>query len=384
MFPLRRKKTVAFLHNPHSGKNTPRFGYGKILADIIATPRYTYGTSTLGELKQAAREIHGVRPDIVGVCGGDGTLGLDVTRLLREWSKTPDMPLPLLLYFPTGTRCVVGENLGLMSHSAEHFAKRIRQKIEGHTPFDTVHLQPLKINDQYGFMYGSGLPASAVEHYYQKADYRCTDANREYGLNELVKAEKRPCRFSCRWDKADRFGSFNEAGIYAGTCPKCGKALERELGNKRFTQVVLETVWDEVKAKLLFRQSHRILTKPVYAEIELPQGHDPPYAPFMEYTGIMCSTIESMGNGCRAMPFAQKEANHLMLRCTNLSFWGLIRMLPFLWGGTSLPTSRSFDAVVQSLVIKYKTPTTRTIDGDLSVSQCDRIEVGPLLTFIVG
>jgi len=383
-FPLRRKKTIAFLHNPHSGKNTPRSGYGKILADIIATPRYTYDTSTLGELKLATREIHGLRPEIVGVCGGDGTLGLDITRLLREWSKTPGMPLPQLLYFPTGTRCVVGENLGLMSHSAEDLAKRIRYKIENNLPFDTAYLNPLKINDQYGFMYGTGLPAAAVKHYYDKASYLCVDAHREYGLEGMVKREKPPCKFRCRWDKAGRFGTFDETGNFVGRCPKCGQPLERELGNKRFAQVVFETIWDEVKAKLLFRESQRIVTKPVYAEIELPSGYDPPYAPFMEYTGIMCSTVESMGNGCRGMPRAREKPDHFMLRSINLGFWGVARVLPFLWSGQSLMSNLAFDAVVRSLTIKYKTPTLRTIDGDLSTSQLDRIEVGPLLTFIVG
>src|SRR3989344_598062 len=216
-----RKKEVPFIHTPHPGKNPPRYGYGKILADIISTPRYTYGASTLNELKSATREIHSLRSEIIGFCGGDGTLSLDLTRILREGAKTPSLPLPKILYFPTGTRCVVAENLGLMEHSADEFAKRIRYKIDHNLPFETAHLNPLKINDQYGFMYGVGMPASAVQHYYDKADYGCVDGNREYGLEEVLaaasqqvfggdKAVKPPCRFTCRWDKASR---------YDGRCP---------------------------------------------------------------------------------------------------------------------------------------------------------------------
>jgi hypothetical protein len=215
--------------------------------------------------------------------------------------------------------------------------------------------------------------------YYDRADYRCSAARGPASLETLVQSVTRPqCRFSCRWNKAARYG---------GRCPKCGEPLQRVLGDERALKVVLEALRDEIKAKLLFRHSHRILTKPVYAEIALPDGHEPPFAPFMEYTGIMCSTVESMGRGFRAMPDARKLAGHFMLRCMNLSFWGVVANLPMLWSGMSLPTKSAFDAVVPSLTIKYKTPTVRTIDGDLNTDHpttLDRLEAGPLLTFITG
>ncbi len=373
------KKRVAVIHNPHSGKNTPRYGFGKIIADILSTPRYTYDTATLGELKQAARQIHMDNTDIAVIVGGDGSVRLDLTRILREYAKTPGRPLPQFVIIPTGTRNVVADNLGIMSHSAVDFAKRLAAKIEHNLPFDTAHLNPLKINDEYGFMYGSGLPANAVAQYYDRADYRCAASGGASSLEALVRSVTDPqCRFTCRWNKFARYG---------GKCPKCGQPLQRVLGDERALRVLLEALSDEIKAKLLFRQSRRLLTRPVYAEIALPDGHDPPYAPFMEYTGIMCSTVESMGQGFRAMPDARKLPGHFMLRCVNLSFWGFVWNLPMLWGGMSLPTKSAFDAVVPSLTIKYKTPTVRTIDGDLNTDHpttIDRLEAGPLLTFIVG
>jgi len=36
------KKTVAVVTNPNAGKNTPRAGLGKVIASILATPRWTY------------------------------------------------------------------------------------------------------------------------------------------------------------------------------------------------------------------------------------------------------------------------------------------------------------------------------------------------------
>jgi hypothetical protein len=372
-----RKKKIAVFSNPHSGKNTPRAGIGRMIAEIMTTPDWTYATSTLGELKQAARSIHAKNPDIVILAGGDGTVHLDLTKILREWAKTPNMPLPHFLLVPGGTMNTVAANLGLScSNPAEavEFARRIAYKIEHQLPFDTVHVNPLKVNDDYGFLYGAGLPVNLLNQYYGKAAYRCTDVHREYGVEEALQAKKLPCRFTCRWDKAAR---------YNGICPKCGKPLEKALGKERALQVIRETLWDEIKSLFTFRRSSRILTEPVHAEIVLPECFDPPVAPFMTHTGIMVSSVEDVGMGCRGMPYARREVGKFMLRSTNLSFWGLAANTLMLWNGLSL--TKTFDAVVPSLVVKYHEPTVRTLDGDfLAPSKHDRIDCGPLLEFIIG
>ncbi len=375
---FRRKKNIAVLSNPHSGKNTPRAGIGRVIAEILTTPDWRYPTSTLHELKQASRDLHAKNPEIVTLAGGDGTLHLDLTKILREWEKTPGMPLPQFLVVPTGTMNTVAKNLGLNCHTpreAVELARRIAAKNEQHLPFDVVHLHCLKVNDEYGFLYGAAMPANLLQHYYDKAGYRCTDAHREYGLGEAFRAEKPPCRFYCRWDRAARFG---------GVCPKCGKPLEKALGKERAIRVIRETIWDELKAVLTLRGSNRILTRPVHAEIELPDGNDPPVAPFMTHTGIMVSTVIDLGMGCRGMPDARKEAGKFMLRSTSLSFWGLLTNAFLLWNGLPL-AANTFDAVVPSLNIKYREPTVTTLDGDLrQPTRRDTIQCGPLLEFIIG
>ncbi len=370
------KERVASLFNPHSGKNTPRYGFGKIVADILSGPRYSYSTSTLEELRLAARQICIKQPEIVNITGGDGTQSLYLTALIKEY-ESKGQPLPKFMVTPGGTRNVLALNLGITNMSGWDYVHRIQHKVERGLPLDTVQLNPLKINGSYGFMYGAGLVAQGVELYYAGAPYQCEDAVRDYGFAEALNAEKLPCRFSCRADKAERYG---------GWCPKCGKKLRRRLGDRRALEVAAEVFWDELKSKLLFRKSRELITKPVYAEISLT-GHEEPFAPFLTHTGIFCSTLEYMGRGFRAMPDARKEPNNFMLRTINLSFWGLARNLPFLWSGLPLPTKQCFDAVVPALTIKYKSPTVRQIDGDLNKddpSQVDRLEAGPLLTFVVG
>lgn len=375
---FRRKKNIAVFSNPHSGKNTPRAGIGRIIAEVLTTPDWRYTTSTLGELKQAARSIHAKNPDVMALAGGDGTLHVDLTKILREYEKTPGKPLPHFLVVPTGTMNTVAMNLGLSCRSpkeAVDLARRIAYKNEHQLPFDVVHLHALKVNDEYGFLYGAALPVNLLRQYYDRADFRCTDAHREFGLEEALKAQKMPCRFSCRWDKAAKYG---------GACPKCGKPLEQALGKERAIRVVRETLWDEIRALFTFRPSHRILTAPVHAEIGLPEGHDPPVAPFMTHTGIMVSTVVDVGMGCRGMPYARQEAGKFMLRSTSLSFWGLATNVPLLWNGLPL-AANTFDAVVPSLNIKYREPTVTTLDGDMRPpTRRDIIECGPLLTFIVG
>jgi len=55
------KKRVAVIHNPHSGR-TPRVTVSaRSSPTFLSTPRYIYDTASLGELKQAARQIHADR-----------------------------------------------------------------------------------------------------------------------------------------------------------------------------------------------------------------------------------------------------------------------------------------------------------------------------------
>lgn len=325
------KKTVALISNKNSGQGTPRAGVGRMLGEMLATPYWHYDTSTLAELDRAVKSIVSNRPDFFAFTGGDGSAHQVFTRAIREYLSR-GIPLPYFLYVPLGTMMNVGKTLGLDVLPPVEFAKHILEKKKAQergedVPFNIIHLNPLMINDEYGFIYGSGLPVNFLNEYYK------------------------------------------------------GKP---NLGPRRAVKVILKTLWNEITSLCTLRTSKKILTRPVHAKVVLPEGNDPPVAPFMTHTALLVSAVDQLGMGCRGMPMAMSKPNHFMLRSTQLEFWGLAANIPAIWTGWT-PLVSTFDAVLSELVIEYESPTETTVDGEMkSPTFRDVICSGPPLEFITG
>lgn len=321
-----REKKVAVVSNPKAGKNTPRAGLGKVISSILASPRWTYNPETLSSLEGAAKQLGRHRPDILVIAGGDGTVHQTLSKVLLEHEHSPATPIPQILIIPIGTMNNLATTLGLTRHPAVKLAESIAAKIRDNRPLDVTSLNPLKINDEFGFLYGTGLPVNFLQKYYQDPKRR---------------------------------------------------------GPKRAIKVVLAALGNEIVSLLTFRKSRQLLTRPVHATITLPEGNDPPVAPSTTHTGIVCASVDDIGLGCRAMPKARSQPGCFMLRSTHLSFWGLVASLGPLWAGLPLPAT--FDAVVPHLTIDYQDPTIATVDGDMKPPRNrDVIRCGPMVSFITG
>ena len=320
------EKKVAVVTNPKAGKNTPRAGLGKVISSILATPRWTYNPETLSALEGTAKQLSHDRPDILVIAGGDGTVHETLSKVLIEHEHSPAAPIPQILIIPIGTMNNLATTLGLTKHPAVKLAEIVAAKIRDKRPLDVTPLNPLKINDEFGFLYGTGLPVNFLQKYYEDRKHR---------------------------------------------------------GPRRAIKVVLTTIGNEILSLLTFRKSKQILTRPVHATITLPEGNDPAVAPFTTHTGIICASIDDIGLGCRAMPKARSQPGCFMLRSTHLSFWGLVGSLGPLWAGLPLPAT--FDAVVPHLSIDYQEPTIATVDGDMKPPRTsDVIGCGPAVSFITG
>ena len=252
-----RRRSVAVVTNPTAGKDTPGAGLGRVVASILTTPHWIYTPETLNELDETARQLGHDRPDILVIVGGDGTIHQTLSKVLRERESAPDVPLPQVLIIPVGTMNNIGAAIGVTRHRAVKLAKIVATKIRENHPLDVVHRNPLKINDEYGFLYGTGLPVNFLQKYYE---------NHEPG------------------------------------------------GPTRAINVILATLGNELASLLTFKTSKQILTRPVQAKITFPDNDDAPVAAFMTLTGIMCASVDHVGLGCRGMPEAASHPGCFMLR----------------------------------------------------------------------
>ena len=321
-----KRRKIAVVANPNAGKNTPRAGLGKVIASILTTPHWIYTPETLTELGETAQKLGRDRPDILVIVGGDGTIHQTLSKVLLEHESAPGTLLPQVLIIPVGTMNNIATAIGLTRHPALKLAKVVAAKIRENHPLDVTYRNPLKINDEFGFLYGAGLPVNFLQKYYE-----------------------------------DR----------------------RKRGRTRAIKVILSTLGNEVSALVRLKHPTQTLTQPVHATISFPNNHEPPVVPYTTHTAIMCASVDNLGLGCRGMPDATSQPGCFMLRSTQLTFWGIAASLGALWAGLPLPAT--FDAVVPRVRIDYQEPTIATIDGDMMApTSCDLIACGPTLSFITG
>ncbi len=117
-----------------------------------------------------ATEAHNVaeeRPSVIGVHGGDGTLHWTLTALLRAYR---DRPLPPLALLPGGTMNVVASSLDIESKPEKMLEQLAVDERAGTAP-ELVKRHCLKVQDEYGFVFGTGLIANFLEEYYAKGEY---------------------------------------------------------------------------------------------------------------------------------------------------------------------------------------------------------------------
>jgi diacylglycerol kinase family enzyme len=112
------------------------------------------------------------QPSIIGVHGGDGTLHWTVTALVRAYGERPLPPLALL---PGGTMNVVASSLGIQIQPETLLAQLAAAQRANRSPAVVVR-RCLKVQDEYGFVFGTGLISNFLEEYYAAGDYGATRA----------------------------------------------------------------------------------------------------------------------------------------------------------------------------------------------------------------
>lgn len=121
-------------------------------------------TEGLADLDAACRGMAEREPELVVLCGGDGTFMAGVSALGRAFESRP---LPALVFAPAGTVATVARNFG----HASDLLPTLRRVLDG-APLPPARERPtLRVVEsggatRVGFIFGTGLVARFFEHYY--------------------------------------------------------------------------------------------------------------------------------------------------------------------------------------------------------------------------
>jgi diacylglycerol kinase (ATP) len=139
----------------------------RLLAEMIGKHDRFATTRSIEELEHACIQLASDGPEIVAICGGDGTLHQTLTALIRIYG---DRPLPAISILRGGAMNIVASSLGIRGDPVEHLRALVELKRRGglaSMPASERFEHPLlQIGDRYGFMFGAGVIYDFLEAYY--------------------------------------------------------------------------------------------------------------------------------------------------------------------------------------------------------------------------
>ena len=158
---------VVFL-NPRSRANRKDPGLGRRLARTLGDAGRVFASPTFEALADDARALALAPPRVIAVHGGDGTLHHVLSALLDAFEGGP--PLPPIAILGGGTMNVVSASLGIRARAFPLLSRLVRQVRTG-APLPTVPRRCLKVGNQFGFVFGTGILANFLGEYYRTPGY---------------------------------------------------------------------------------------------------------------------------------------------------------------------------------------------------------------------
>jgi diacylglycerol kinase family enzyme len=159
--------SIVVFANPRSRANRRDPDRARRFSSIVGDTGHVLFPESSEALTSEALRVAQAKPSIIAVYGGDGTLHWTVTALLRAYRERPMPPLALL---PGGTMNVVASSLGILAQPEALLAQLAADERAARAPA-VVARRCMKIQDEYGFVFGTGLISNFLEEYYAKGEY---------------------------------------------------------------------------------------------------------------------------------------------------------------------------------------------------------------------
>jgi diacylglycerol kinase (ATP) len=158
---------IAVIVNPRSRANRRDPRIAAEFQAIVGDRGRVLAPKSIEELDAMAAELHRSPPAVIAIHGGDGTLHKTVTSLGRVFGEAPLPPIAMLC---GGTMNVVATSLRIRERPAD-FLKAIVDADRLGQPQETIRRRCMRIGDELGFLFGSGLPANFLTEYYAPSGY---------------------------------------------------------------------------------------------------------------------------------------------------------------------------------------------------------------------
>jgi diacylglycerol kinase family enzyme len=137
------------------------------MESVLGDTGRVIASRSLEELDAAAQALAAAPPAVIAVHGGDGTLHLTLTALIRAFA---DRPLPPMAILGGGTMNVVTSSLGIRARPLPFLTNLVAAVRSGKTRV-TIERRCLRVGDRFGFVFGNGIMANFLAEYYAAETY---------------------------------------------------------------------------------------------------------------------------------------------------------------------------------------------------------------------
>jgi diacylglycerol kinase family enzyme len=159
--------SVDIIVNRRSRANRRDPGLADRMTAVVGGAGRVLAVNDLAELDVTTRSLAAAPPRAVAIHGGDGTLHKTLSSLIKAFAGAPLPPIAIL---PGGTMNVVSRSLGLVG-APDAILAALVAAVRAGRPLATVPRHCLKVEEEYGFVFGNGLIANFLEEYYSKKEY---------------------------------------------------------------------------------------------------------------------------------------------------------------------------------------------------------------------
>ncbi len=158
---------IGVITNPRSRKNLRNPKLARELGYILGDKGSLEQPTDHGELLTSARRFRERGIDVLCINGGDGTMHVALTALMRVYDG---QPLPKIMLLRGGTMNTIAHGLGIGGRPGELLDYVVTRYHEDE-PFGTVSRAMMQVDgDKYGFLFGNGVIAHFLELYYEGGD----------------------------------------------------------------------------------------------------------------------------------------------------------------------------------------------------------------------
>ncbi len=157
---------IALIFNPNARKGRGGKKFLSEVKSVMDGQGEIIVTESVQDIPRAISRLKNIDFNVLGLYGGDGTAFHTLTNYIQQDGYRP---IPQVLLLRGGTMNVVLAYFKNGLGPAEMFRKLLEKAQKGEA-FETVPVNLLRVNDNYGFTVGIAMPAKLVAAYQEGGD----------------------------------------------------------------------------------------------------------------------------------------------------------------------------------------------------------------------